>query len=138
MNAIIDFIMRQGYAVLFGALFAAQIGLPVPESLFLLAAGALAATGKLGLAVSLCLAVIACVLADWLWFEAGQLRGDKVLHLIHRWAPDPDAADRRARKTFAQYGPPILVLCKFGPGLDAVAPSAGGHVRHHPPPVPDP
>ena len=118
--------MRHGYGVLFGALFAHQIGLPVPGPLFLLAAGALAASGKLGLAVSLCLAVIACVLADWLWYEAGRLRGDKVLHLIHRCAPDPDAADRRARMTFAQYGPPILVLCKFVPGLDAVAPPLAG------------
>ena len=126
MNAIVEFIVRHGYGVLFGALFAHQIGLPVPGPLFLLAAGALAATGKLGLAVSLCLAVIACVLADWLWFEAGRLRGEKVLHLIHRFAPDPDAADRRARKTFAQYGPPILVLCKFVPGLDAVTPPLAG------------
>src|SRR5271169_4986995 len=126
MNAIVEFIMRHGYAVLFGALFAHQIGLPVPGPLFLLAAGALAATGKLGLAAALCLAVIACVLADWLWYEAGRLRGDKVLHLIHRFAPDPAAADRRARKTFAQYGPPILVLCKFVPGLDAVAPPLAG------------
>jgi len=126
MNAIVEFIMRHGYGVLFGALFAHQIGLPVPGPLFLLAAGALAATGKLGFAVSLCLAVIACVLADWLWYEAGRLRGDKVLHLIHRCALDPDAADRRARKTFAQYGPPILVLCKFVPGLDAVAPPLAG------------
>jgi membrane protein DedA with SNARE-associated domain len=111
MNTIVEFIMRHGYAVLFGALFAHQIGFPVPGPLFLLAAGALAASGKLGLAVSLCLAVIACVLADWLWFEAGRLR---------------DAADRKARKTFAQYGPPILVLCKFVPGLDAVAPPLAG------------
>ena len=126
MNAIVEFIMRHGYAVLFGALFAHQLGLPVPGPLFLLAAGALAASGKLDFAVALCLAVIACVLADWLWYEAGRFRGDKILHLIHRWAPDPDAADRRARKTFAKYGPPILVLCKFVPGLDAVAPPLAG------------
>ena len=115
MNAIVEFIMRHGYGVLFGALFAHRKGLPVPGPLFLLAAGALAASGKLGLAVPPCLAVIACVLADWLWYEAGRLRGDKVLHLIHRFAPDPAAADRSARKTFAQYGPPILVLCNFVP-----------------------
>ncbi len=138
MNAIADFIMRHGYSVLFGALFAHQIGFPMPGPLFLLAAGALAAARKLGHAVALCLAVIACVLADWWWYEAGRLRGDKVLHRIHRCAPDLDAADRRARKTFAQYGLPILVLCKFVPGLDAVAPPLAGTSRTSPLPVPDP
>jgi len=126
MDAIVQFIMKHGYSVLFGAVFVHQIGLPVPGPLFLLAAGALAATGKLGLAAALGLAVVACVLADWLWYEAGRLRGEKVLHLIHRFAPDPDAADRRAKRTFAKYGPPILVLDKFVPGLDAVAPPLAG------------
>ena len=112
MNVIVEFIMKHGYSVLFGAVFVHQIGLPVPGPLFLLAAGALAAAGKLGLAAALGLAVVACVLADWLWYEAGRLRGEKVLHLIHRFAPDPDAADRRAKETFARYGPPILVLSR--------------------------
>ena len=118
--------MKHGYSVLFGALFVHQIGLPVPGPLFLLAAGALAAAGKLALALTLALAVAACVLADWIWFEAGRLRGEKVLHLLHRFAPDPDAADRRAIRTFAKYGPPILVFDKFVPGLDAVAPPLAG------------
>ena len=126
MNAIVEFIMKHGYSVLFGALFAHQLGLPVPGPLFLLAAGALAAAGKLVLASALVLAVVACVLADWIWYEAGRLRGDKVLHFFHRFAPDPNAADRRAKKTFARYGPPILVFDKFVPGLDAVAPPLAG------------
>jgi len=126
MNTIVEFIMKHGYSVLFGALFAHQIGLPVPGPLFLLAAGALVASGKLTLVMTLVLAVTACVLADWVWYEAGRLRGDKVLHLIHRFAPDSDAADRRAKTSFARYGPPILVFDKFVPGLDAVAPPLAG------------
>ena len=126
MNAIVEFIMKHGYSVLFGAVFVHQIGLPVPGPLFLLAAGALAAAGKLALATILVLAIAACVLADWVWYEAGRLRGEKVLHLLHRFAPDPAAADRRAKRSFAKYGPPILVFDKFVPGLDAVAPPLAG------------
>ena len=129
MNAIVQFILRHGYLILFAALFAHQLGLPVPGPLFLLAAGALAATGKLGLAPAVILAVVACVLADWPWYEAGRRRGDKVLHFLHRLARDPDAHDRRAKATFARYGPSILVVSKFVPGLDAVAPPLAGTSR---------
>jgi membrane protein DedA with SNARE-associated domain len=129
MNAIVQFVVRHGYSALFAALFAHQIGLPLPGPLFLLAAGALAAAGKLGLVPALGLAVTACVLADWVWYEAGRRRGDRVLHFIHRLARDPDAHDRRAKETFARYGLPLLVLAKFVPGLDAVAPPLAGTSR---------
>jgi membrane protein DedA with SNARE-associated domain len=126
MNAIVQFVIKHGYSVLFAATFAHQIGLPVPGPLFLLAAGALAAAGRLGLVPALGLAVTASVLADWVWYEAGRRRGDKLLHFIHRFTRDPDAHDRRAKKTFARYGTPILVVAKFVPGLDAVAPPLAG------------
>lgn len=126
MNAIVQFVVTHGYSILFAALFAHQIGLPIPGPLFLLAAGALAAAGKLGIVPALALAVIACVLADWVWYEAGRRRGDKVLHFIHRLTRDPDAHDRRAKKTFARYGLPLVVLAKFVPGLDAIAPPLAG------------
>ena len=129
MNAIVQFVVKHGYSILFAAVFAHQIGLPIPGPLFLLAAGALAAAGKLGLVPAVALAVIACVLADWVWYEAGRRRGDKVLHFIHRLARDPDAHDRRAKETFARYGLPLVVLAKFVPGLDAVAPPLAGTSR---------
>lgn len=129
MNAIVQLIMRHGYSVLFGAVFAHQMGLPVPGFLFLLAAGALAAAGKLDPVAVVALGVTACVLADWPWYEAGRRRGDKVLHFIHRITSDPDFHDRRAKETFARYGPPLLLLAKFVPGLDAVTPPLAGTSR---------
>src|ERR1035438_8235703 len=129
MNDIVQLVMKHGYSVLFGALFAHQLGLPVPGPLFLLAAGALTAAGKLGLVAVLVLAIIAAVLGDWPWYEAGRRHGDRVLHFIHRLARDPDAHDRRAKETFARYGPPILVIAKFVPGLDAVTPPLAGISR---------
>ena len=126
MNVIVQFVLQHGYAILFFAVFARQIGLPVPANLFLIAAGALAAYGKLDLVSVLGLATAASVLADWIWYEAGRQHGDKVLHFIHRFSQDPDAHDRRAKKTFARIGPPLLVFAKFVPGLDAVAPPLAG------------
>lgn len=126
MNTIVQFVVKHGYSVLFAAMFAHQMGLPLPGPLFLLAAGALAAAGTLSLLKTLALSVIACVLADWVWYETGRRRGDKVLHFIHSFTRDPDAHDRRAKRVFARYGPPILVVGKFVPGLDAVAPPLAG------------
>lgn len=127
MITILHFVVRHGYPILFAAVFGRQIGLPIPAPLFLLAAGALAASGTLGLLPALALAVIACALADSAWYEAGRQWGDRVVHFIHRLAwRDPDAHDRRAKRIFARHGPPLLVLAKFVPGLDAVAPPLCG------------
>jgi len=126
MNAILQFVVKHGYSILFAAMFAHQIGLPVPGPLFLLASGALAADAKLSLVPAIGLGVTACVLADWVWYEAGRRRGDRVLHFIHRFTRDPDFHDRRAKRIFARYGPQILVVAKFVPGLDAVSPPLTG------------
>jgi len=126
MNAIVQFVVKHGYSILFAAMFAHQIGLPIPGPLFLLAAGALVAARKLGLVPVLGLSISACVLADWVWYEAGRRKGDKVLHFIHRLTRDPAEHDRRAKRTFAKYGPPLLVIAKFVPGLDAVTPPLAG------------
>ena len=129
MNTIVQFVMRHGYFLLFAAMFAHQIGLPIPGPLFLLATGALAAARKLGLVPALGLSVIACVLADWVWYEAGRRRGIKVVHFIHRLSRDPDYHDRKAQETFARYGCQLLLVAKFVPGLDAVAPPLAGISR---------
>jgi len=126
MNAIVQFLLKHGYSVLFAAVFARQLCLPVPALLFLIAAGALAGAGRLSLAVALGLAVTACLLADLVWYEAGRRWGDAILHFIHGLAIDPDAADQRSKKNFARYGPQVLVLAKFVVGLDAAAPPLAG------------
>ena len=126
MTAILQFIVKHGYWFLFAALFTHQIGVPVPGPLFLLAAGALAATGKLRFFAVIGLTITACVSADWIWYEAGRHGGDKVLHFMHRFTRDPDFHDRRAKRTFARYGLPILLVSKFVPVLDAVSPPLSG------------
>ena len=55
MHSVLQFVTKHGYSVLFGGLLAQHLGLPIPGPLFLLAAGALAATGKMGVAAALIL-----------------------------------------------------------------------------------
>ena len=129
MNSIFQYVLKHGYSILFAALFAHQIGFPIPGPLFLVSAGALAAAGRLGIVDIVGLTVIACVSADWIWYEVGRRGGDKVLHFMHRFTRDPDFHDRRAKKVFARYGLPILLVAKFIPGLDAVTPPLAGTSR---------
>ena len=123
---LVEFVVSHGYTLLFATVFANQIGLPVPAALFLLAAGGLAAAGRLDVAPTVALATVGCVLADWVWYEAGRRRGERVLHALHRLAPDPEAAARRGKRMFARFGNLLLVFAKFVPGLDAVVPPLAG------------
>jgi len=129
VQELVGFVVRHGYAVVFAAVFANQIGLPVPAVLFLLAAGALGAIGRLAVAPSVALAIVGCVLADWVWYEAGRRRGERVLRALHRFAPDPEAATHHARRTFERFGNLLLLVAKFVPGLDAVVPPLAGTSR---------
>src|SRR5579864_823666 len=126
MNAIVHLLLKHGYSVLFASVFARQMWLPVPAILFLIAAGALAGDGQMTLAVAFGLAVVACLLADIVWYEAGRRWGDQILHFIYGLALDPDAAARRSKEVFVRHGLRTLALAKFVVGLDAVTPSLAG------------
>jgi len=126
MNEVFRHLARHGYSVLFASVFARQICLPVPAILFLMAAGALAGNGRLTLALVVGLGAVASVLADFLWYEAGRLRGDDVVHWIHRFSSMSDSNASRTKRLFARFGTKILLISKFVIGLDAIAPPLAG------------
>ena len=126
MNTFVQVLVKHGYLALFASVFACQMALPVPAILFLMAAGVLAGSGQLSLGVALGLAVIACLLADLLWYEAGRRWGNQTLHFIYGLAADPHAAVRRAKRNFHRHGSRTLILAKFVVGLDAAAPPLAG------------
>ena len=53
MHNAMDFLLRHGYSAIFVAVFIEQIGLPIPSGPVLLAAGALAGSGRLNVAPAL-------------------------------------------------------------------------------------
>jgi membrane protein DedA with SNARE-associated domain/rhodanese-related sulfurtransferase len=114
------------YPILFVAVLARQLCLPVPAILFLLSGGALAGAGKLNYVGVLLMAVLGCLLADLVWFEAGRLRGKRVLRLLCALTPDPSFCIRRGREIFAKKGLRVLLIAKFVPGLDAICPPLAG------------
>src|ERR1700723_638078 len=100
MIPIVQLLVKHGYAVLFASVFARQMWLPVPAILVLIAAGALAGSGRMTWAIALGLAIIAGLLADMVWYEAGRRWGEQILHFIYGFALDPDGAARRSKEAF--------------------------------------
>ena len=115
--------------LLFVGVFIEQIGLPVPALPFLLAAGALAGSGKLSFALIMTVAVGAALLSDLVWFELGRRRGSRVLNLLCRISLEPDSCVRRTENVFVRYGVKSLLVSKFIPGLSTVAPPLAGIFR---------
>jgi membrane protein DedA with SNARE-associated domain len=131
MHATLEFLMRHGYILLLGWVFAEQVGLPVPTMPLLLAAGALAGTGHLSFFASLCVTVFAAVSADLMWYELGRKKGIRVLQLLCKISLEPDSCVRRTEGAFAKQGARSLLFAKFLPGLGTVAPPLAGifHMR---------
>lgn len=129
MAATIEFIARHGYVVLIAWVFAEQVGLPIPSIPILLAAGALAGAGRLSLPVSLLCCVLAAIAADAIWFQLGRLRGIQVLRLLCSISLEPDSCVRRTQGLFSRQGERTLLVAKFLPGLNTVAPPLAGVVH---------
>lgn len=121
-----EFLIKHGAPVLFGAVFVEQIGLPLPALPWMLAVGALGATGNFNTAVSVGVCALACVVGDVIWFYLGRYRGNQVLNLLCRISLEPDSCVRRTQNAFTQYGWKGIVVAKFLPGLSTMAPPIAG------------
>ena|SRR5438105_9418845 len=126
MDELTQFLMSHGGPVLFAIVFAEQAGLPLPSAPWLLAAGALSATGKLNPVLALAVTALACVVADSIWFYVGRRGGQRVLRLFCRLSLAPNTCVGLTKGLFARYGLQALVAAKFIPGLGAVMPPLAG------------
>jgi membrane protein DedA with SNARE-associated domain len=126
MEQTLDFIARHGASVILVVAFLNQLGLPIPAIPFLLAFGALAGQGRLDPVPGLLLATAASVCADLVWFQLGRWKGTRVLGFLCRIALEPDTCVSKTRDLFAKYGAKSLLVAKFVPGLDTVAPPLAG------------
>lgn len=129
MGGTLDFLIRHGYLVLFVWVLAEQMGLPVPSAPMLLAAGALAGTHRMSLLAIVALPVLAVGICDSLWYQLGRRRGARALKLLCRISLEPDSCVRSTQISFERHGVWALVIAKFIPGLNAMAPPLAGIIR---------
>ena len=128
MQETLNFLSQHGLAVVTAAVFAEQIGLPLPAMPFLIAAGALVGTGQMTLGLTVLAAVMAAMAGDQLWFELGRRRGRTVLNWLCRISLEPTSCVRRTEDFFARHGVRALIVAKFVPGLSTIAPPLAGIV----------
>jgi membrane protein DedA with SNARE-associated domain len=132
MNEVAQFLIEQGYLVLFLWVLLAQLGFPIPIVPMLLAGGALAGIGELNAPLVLSISFLAALLSDQFWYQVGLRRGSKVLPFLCRIALDPESCVRRAKGIFGRYGPRFLLVAKFIPGVATVASPLAGIFHLHP------
>jgi membrane protein DedA with SNARE-associated domain len=126
MNEITQSLIAHGGPILFAVVLVEQAGLPLPSVPWLLAAGALSASGKINAAFAVGISVAACVLADSLWFYLGRRGGNRVVHFLCRLFPPANSFVGRTKDLFAGHGPQGLIVAKFLPGLGTLMPALAG------------
>jgi membrane protein DedA with SNARE-associated domain len=131
MSQIIQFLSWHGGLVLFLSVLAEQSGVPVPAAPFLLAAGALVATGHLNFILAITWITAACVLADAFWFYAGRRGKARFLALFGRWRRTRGVRPRTTGARATLRGLRILTAAKFLP-LGTLVPLRAGTLDVNP------
>jgi len=126
MHNLPSILIGHGYLILLAWVFLEQVGLPLPSSPLLLAAGALSGVGKMNIFYALSLSVTASVTADIIWYELGRRKGVKVVQWLCRISLEPDSCVRRTEGVFERQGAKSLLVAKFIPGLNVVATPLAG------------
>lgn len=126
MQETFDYLARHGYWFVFGTVLLEQLGLPIPAVPVLIAAGALAGNGVLSFWTSLLLALVACLLADSVWFTLGRRGGLTVLRTLCRISLEPDSCVSISKDWFRRLGVSALLVAKFIPGFSTAAPPMAG------------
>jgi membrane protein DedA with SNARE-associated domain len=129
VSDFLAFVVQHGEIVLFLYVLADQLGVPIPAAPILLAAGGLAAAGRLSLPGAVGLGVLASLVADLVWYTVGRLHGSRVLGLLCRVSLEPDTCVRRTENVFLRHGVRFLLFAKFIPGLGTVGRPLAGIVR---------
>jgi membrane protein DedA with SNARE-associated domain/rhodanese-related sulfurtransferase len=126
VSTAVSLLVAHGYVVLFGYVLASQLGAPLPSSPLILAAGALAATGRIGAGATIAVVVLASVCADTVWYQLGRILGGRVVRALCRISLEPEACVRRTQTEFARFGPRFLLVAKFLPGVGLMAAPIAG------------
>jgi membrane protein DedA with SNARE-associated domain/rhodanese-related sulfurtransferase len=110
-------LVTYGYVLLFAWVLIEQLGVPLPATPMLLAAGALSAERQLSFPAAFAFGLAACLLSDATWFLVGRRYGYHVLSLLCRMSLEPTICVRRTQLRLGRRRRATLLFAKFVPGM---------------------
>lgn len=132
MEFLANAVAQHGYSILFAVVFMESIGFPVPGALCLLIAGGAAARGTLAPANCLACGLSAMLLGDALMYSLGKFTGWWLLGMLCRVSLNPEACILQSADSFYRRGRVLLLVAKFLPGINSMAPPLSGSMSMPP------
>jgi membrane protein DedA with SNARE-associated domain/rhodanese-related sulfurtransferase len=129
MGSLNTALSEHGYAILAAIVFLEAIGVPVPAAIALLISGGAVARGVLQIQYVLGIAVFAMLAGDTLMFLLGRYTGWWLLGILCRLSLNPETCILRSADSFYRRGRTLLVIAKFIPGINTMAPPLAGSMR---------
>jgi membrane protein DedA with SNARE-associated domain len=129
MSDLIVLIVHHGYIIIFLFVLAEALGIPVPAALALVTGGAAVASGALRAPAAALVAVTAMLVGDSLLYVLGSRMGWRLLGLLCRVSVDPETCILRSAESFYKRGRATLVIAKFIPGVNSMAPPLAGSMK---------
>jgi len=115
-------LLTYGYLLLFAWVMVEQLGIPLPATPVLLAAGALSVDGPIRFPIAFAVGVAGALIADSFWFLVGRRHGHHVLRILCKLSMEPTTCVRRTQDSFGRRRGVLLTFAKFVPGLGMLAP----------------
>lgn len=129
---MIYFLSRYGYWLVFLVTLAENLGLPIPSYPLMLISAALAAQLHFHLAALALVSTLAALAGDGAWYALGRHRGRPILRTLCSISLNPDSCVSRTENLFVRHGLKSLLVAKFVPGLNTIAPPLAGMLRISP------
>jgi membrane protein DedA with SNARE-associated domain len=118
-----------GYFVIFGLLFACGLGLPLPEDIPLIVAGALCATGKMNLWIAGAAAWCGIIGGDIVLYHMGRRYGMNITRLPLIGKHLTQKRIERVEELFERYGVAVVAVGRMIAGIRGAMVVAAGTIR---------
>jgi len=115
MDCWTQFVSENGPLILFGIALGDQIGLPLPTELLFIQAGAMVATGKLGLVETLVPTILGSALANVFLHATGRRYGLRLMEAVTKFSLEPGSVGSETKRRFGRWGLKFLLVSQFFP-----------------------